>query len=157
MTSLMDASKVHTTTAGLSTIVDLKPRKGGNEFVESLSLRDRTIYFNKQRTASISCISKETAEFVHELMKENFEMLKNRTLDETVSLLRLPADYDSLRQMETYVKQKKQSVKKFSGKIERLKEQLDNKVAEIYGLGEEFSIIQNAFKIIGGEIQEKAI
>jgi type I restriction-modification system DNA methylase subunit len=157
LTSMMDASKVHTTTAGLSTIVDLKSRKGGNEFVERLSLHDRTIYFNKQRTASINCISEEAARFVHELMKENFEMLKNRTLDETMSLLRLPADYDSLRQMETYVKQKRQSVKKFNRKIEGLKQQLDNKVAEIYGLGEEFGIIQNALKIIGGEVQEKAV
>jgi hypothetical protein len=155
LTSMMDNSKVHTTTAGLSTIVDLKSRKGGNESVERLSLRAKTIYFNKQRTASIDCISEDAARFAYELMKESFEILKNRTLDETMSLLRLPADCDSLRQMGSYVKQKRQSVKRLNTKIEQLKQRLDNEVAEVYGLREEVAMIQNALKVIGGEIQEK--
>jgi len=40
-------------------------------------------------------------------------------------------------------------------KIEQLKQQLDNEVAEVYGLREEVAMIQNALKVIGGEIQEK--
>jgi type I restriction-modification system DNA methylase subunit len=155
--SMVNASNVATVTAGLSTIVDLKSRKGGNELVESLSLHDRTVYFNKQKTASIRCVSENAARFVFELMKESFETLKNRTLDEVMSLAKLPADHDGLQRVEGYIKQKKQGITKLDKKIEQLKQKLDEKVAEIYGLQGQIGVIRNALRTISGEVQEETL
>jgi type I restriction-modification system DNA methylase subunit len=154
LASMLEASNAPTTTAGLSTIVDLKSRTGGQEFVETLSLRDKTIYFNKQRTVSIRFASQEAARFALELFKESFEKLKNRTLDEVMSSAKLPTDTCALQKVENYVKQRHQMVNRLSKKVEQLKSQLDRKVAEIYGLQEQFDLMLNALKALGGDIQE---
>lgn len=149
---MLDASTAPTTTGGLSTIVDLKHRAGGDKFVEKISRRGRTITFNKEKTASIRCISEDAAKFVFELMKERFDTLKNRTLDEVMSLVRLPKDDQSLRQVQKYIKHRRQIIKRSTKRINTLREQLDEKVAEIYGLKGQIAVIRNALKVISGEI-----
>lgn len=153
MASMMDTSNTPTSTAGLSKIVELQSRKGGSEIVEKLSVRGNTIYFNKQRTASIRCTSENAARFVFELMEEGFGDLKNRTLDDIMSSMRLPVDDAALQQVESLVEKKRRSLKKLTKKIEELRRQLDIKVAEIYGVEDRIDVIQNALKVIGGEIQ----
>jgi len=149
---MLNASKAPTTTGGLSTIVDLQHRTGGNKFVERISLRGRTIYFNKEKTASIRCVSEDAAKFAFELMKEKFETLKNRTLNEVMSSVKLPKDDQTLRQVQKFVKHKRRIIKRSTKRINKLKEQLDEKVAEIYGLKGQVDTIRNALKVISGQI-----
>lgn len=149
---MLDASKAPTTTGGLSTIVDLKHRAGGDKYVEMISSRGKTIYFSKGKKASIRCVSEDAAKFVFELMKEKFETLKNRTLDEVMSSIKLPRDNQSLQQVQRYVKQKRQIIRRSTQQMKKLKEQLDEKVAEIYGLKGQIDVIRNALKVISGEI-----
>jgi type I restriction-modification system DNA methylase subunit len=153
MASMMDTSNTPTSTAGLSKIVELQSRKGGSEIVEKLSMRGNTIYFNKQKTASIRCASENATRFVFELMEEDFGDLKNRTLDDIMSSIRLPVDDAALNQVESLIEKKRRSLKKSTKKIEALRRQLDIKVAEIYGVEDKIDVIQNALKVIGGEIQ----
>jgi type I restriction-modification system DNA methylase subunit len=149
---MLNKSKAPTTTGGISTIIDLKYRAGGDKYVEKISSRGKTIYFNKEKTASIRCVSEGAAKFVFELMKEKFETLKNRTLDEVMSSVKLPKDDQSLQQVQRFVKQKRQIIKRSIKQMNKLKEQLDEKVAEIYGLKGQMDIIRNALKVISGEI-----
>lgn len=115
-------------------------------------MRGRTIYFNKEKTASIRCVSEDAAKFVFELMKEKFETLKNRTLDEVMSSVKLPKDNQSLQQVQKYVKRRNRIIKRSTKQVGKLKEQLDEKVAEIYGLRGQIDVIRNALKVISGEI-----
>jgi len=149
---MLDASKAPTTTGGLSTIVDLKHRAGGDKLVERIWIRGRTIYFNKEKTASIRCVSEDAAKFVFELTKEKFETLRNRTLDEVMSSIKLPKDSQSLQQVQKYVKRRNRIIKRSTKQVNKLKEQLDEKVAEIYGLRGQIDVIRNALKVISGEI-----
>jgi len=109
---MLNASKAATTTGGLSTIVELKHRAGGNKLVERIWIRGRTIYFNKEKTASIRCVSEDAAKFVVELIKEKFETLRNRTLDEVMSSVKLPKDNQSLQQVQMYVKRRNRIIKR---------------------------------------------
>jgi len=149
---MLNTSKAATTTGGLSTIVDLKHRAGGDKLVERIWIRGRTIYFNKEKTASIRCVSEDAAKFVFELMKEKFETLKNRTLDEVMSSVKLPKDNQSLQQVQKYVKRRNRIIKRSARQVGKLKEQLDEKVAEIYGLRGQIDVIRNALKVISGKI-----
>jgi hypothetical protein len=152
LSSMLDESAAPSTIGGLSTIVDLKDRTGGEMAVNTIYLRGNTVYFNKEKTASIRCISEDAAKFVSELMDEEIETLRNRTLDEVMSLIKLPKDIDSLQQVGRYIKQKKHIIKRSSEQVTKLKDQLDEKVAEIYGLGDKINLIRNAIKVISGDI-----
>jgi hypothetical protein len=153
-TSAITNAGVETTTAGLSTIIDLKTRKGGDEITDKLHLRGKVIFFNRSKTASIQCSSENAARLVFALLDERFENLKNRTLAEVMTLLRLPNNDKELHKLEQYLKTEEKATRRLSKKIKLLKEQLEEKVAEMYGLHDQIHIIKSALAIIGGEIQD---
>lgn len=153
-TKAIVAGNINVTTAGLSTIIDLKSRQGGEESIARLSIRGSTIYFNKQKTCSIKCISTLIAESVFGILKENFDSLENRTLNEVMSSLKLPSNEIEIQKFNNYIKTQEQAVNRQEKRIEKLKSELDEKIAEIYGVKEHFDLVCNSLKVIAGKIQE---
>lgn len=149
---MLKASRAPTTTGGLSTLIDLTHRTGGDKIVERISTQDQIISFNKDKTCAIKCTSKEAAGFVYELIKEEFASLKNRTLDEVMALIKLPTNAASLHIVQKYIRKTGKTLERAEKELATLRELLDEKVADIYGLGDEINLIRNALKVISGDI-----
>lgn len=150
----MESAKIDVTTAGLSTVIDLNSRKGGEEAVDKLSIRGTTIYFNKLRTASITCISENSAQCIFALMVEQFETLKNRSLNEVMSSVRIPGNALELQKFNNFIKSREQAIIRRKKQIDKLKAKLDEKVIEIYDVKNHLETVYNSLKIIAGKIQE---
>ncbi len=61
-------------------------------------------------------------------------------------------DSQSLQQVQKYIKRKNRIIKRSTKWVNNLKEKLDEKVAEIYGLEGQIDVIRNALKVTSGEI-----
>jgi hypothetical protein len=87
-------------------------------------------------------------------MVEQFETLKNRSLNEVMSSVRIPGNALELQKFNNFIKSREQAIIRRKKQIDKLKAKLDEKVIEIYDVKNHLETVYNSLKIIAGKIQE---
>lgn len=150
--ALIESSGAPACRAGLSRLVG--KREGGDEKIERVQQKGSTLLFNRGKTIKLKCVSEDAASFIKEILKEHFEEIRGERLNDTLSKLKFPEHEVALKTVLRYRKNIESRVRRLHSKLSELKENLDVKVAALYGLSEkEYTLIKQVSHLISTTLE----
>jgi len=149
MDIIIEKSGAPTCTAGLSRL--LGKREGIETQIQYVKRRKSRISFSKERKAILECISENAASFVEMVFRENLQEIKNKTLGYILSETKLPEDDEALQTVKKFEKKLRKNHARFLKLFEKLKDQLNKEVANLYGLSDgEYELLRKALATLSG-------
>jgi len=143
MSNIIKKSGAHTCTAGLSRL--LGKREGIDAEIQSIERKKNSIFFSKEKRIVLECTSEDAASFVETVFREQFEEIKNKTLGFVLSETKLPENSEALQTVKRFEERLRKNHARLSKMFDQLTEQLNQAVADLYGLSnEEYDLLRKA-------------
>jgi len=138
-----------TCTAGLSRL--LGKREGTDIQIQFIERRKNSISFDKEKKAILECTSEDAAIFIEMVFRERLQEIKNKTLGYALSETKLPENEDALKNVRRFEERLGKDHARFSKLLDRLKDQLNRKIANLYGLSdEEYELLKKVLGMLSG-------
>jgi type I restriction-modification system DNA methylase subunit len=147
MDAIITKSGAPMCTAGLSRLV--KKREGVENQVQSIHRSEKNISFSRDKKVSLECISEDAASLIERIFKDSFQEIRYKTLGHILSEAKLPADDEALRIVRRFEEDLRKSHKQYSKSLDKLKSQLNKKVAHLYELSDdEYVLLRKALSTL---------
>jgi type I restriction-modification system DNA methylase subunit len=144
---IIDESEAPTCTAGLSRL--LGKRAGTDAEVQHVERKKNSISFSKEKKVMIECTSEEAASFLERVFRERLEEIKNKTLGYVLSETKLPENVEALQTIKKFEENSKKKYSRFLRMLSRLKDQLNEEIAFLYGLNEsEYDLVKKVLRTL---------
>ena len=147
---IIEGSEAPTCTAGLSRL--LGKREAIETRIQQVVRRKRIISFSKDGRALLECTSEDAALFIERVFQERLQQIENKTLGYVLSETKLPDNDEALRIVLRFEEKLKRDHVRLVRVLDKLKDQLNTKVAELYRLDKtEYAILKKALATISGK------
>jgi len=149
---LIAASGVSTTkSVGLSRLV--RNKGGVGRRLETIRRKRNRIEFNRKDSDTVASyvemVSEAAAAMLVELLEEKRKNFHGQIIATVLESIEFPADIDSLHSIDEHRKMLLEKIEELQTKIEMMREELDWKVAQAYGLSEsEHQMMIRALKLV---------